>query len=67
MHISTKAKVELLKRTAPRPIQWLMGQVVREAESTEAHLQKRIKELEHEVWYWKDKYQDEILNPPDDR
>lgn len=61
MNISVKAKVALLKRTAPKHIQWLMNQLVKDAETTEALLRKRINELEREMWYWKDKYQDEFL------
>ncbi len=62
MNISTKAKLALFKRTAPKHIVWLMNQIVNDSESTEANLRKRISELEREMWYWKDRYQDEFLS-----
>lgn len=62
MNPFTKAKLALLKRTAPKPIYWLASQIVRDAEETEANLRRRISELEREMWFWKDKYQDEFLS-----
>lgn len=66
MQMQTKAKLALLKRTAPRPIQWLMNQIVADTESSEAKLRKRISELEQEMWYWRDKYQDTLLSGKDE-
>ncbi len=66
MKISTKAKLALFKRTAPRHLQWLMNQIVSDTESMEVSLRKRIQELETELWFWKDKYQDEFLSGKDE-
>lgn len=62
MNISMKAKLALLKRTAPRPIYWLATQVVNDSEATEAKLRKRISELEHDVWYYRDKLEEMVLS-----
>lgn len=67
MNISMKAKLALLKRTAPRPVYWLASQIVRDSESTEAKLRQNIRELERELWFWKDKYQDEFLSGVDEK
>ncbi len=62
MNMSMKAKLALLKRTAPRAIYWLATQIVNDSESTEAKLRKRISELESEVWFYRDKLEDMVLN-----
>lgn len=62
MNISMKAKLALLKRTAPRPIYWLASQIVNDSESTEARLRRRISELEHDVWYYRDKLEEMVLS-----
>ncbi len=61
MNLKVKAQLALLKRTAPPMVLWLVNQLVNDSESTEARLRQRIAELEREMWFWKDKYQDEFL------
>ncbi len=67
MNMSMKAKLALLKRTAPRPIYWLATQIVNESESTEAKLRERIHQLEQDVWFYRDKLEDVMLNRLDDK
>lgn len=56
-----KAKIKIMLRHLPTSCQSLLKEAMEDSDRMEATYRKRIAELERDMWFWKDKYQDEFL------
>lgn len=61
MDMILRAKIKIMLRHLPTPCQSLLKELMAENDRLEAKYRNRIAELEREMWFWKDKYQDEFL------
>lgn len=61
MNMILRAKVKILLRHLPTTCQYLIKEMIADSDATEAKLRKRLQEVEHDYWYWHDRYVDEFL------